>query len=100
MVTTLNVPFLSNNKVYKVPTWYTSMNEKPKITTIKLSQNTKARLDNLKEYRRESYEEIIWKIFEILNLCKVSPMRARAKLMKIDRQHREVERRSLAQDEI
>ena len=76
------------------------MDEKNKITTIKLTKNTKDRLDNLKEYRRESYEEIIWKIFEILNTCKVSPLRARAKLMKIDRQHKEVVRRFNAQDEI
>lgn len=76
------------------------MNQENKITTIKLNKDTKERLDNLKEYKRESYEEIIEKILEILNVCKVNPIRARAKLLKIDRQHKEVARRFNAQEEI
>jgi len=71
-----------------------------KITTIKLSQNTKDRLDNLKEYRRESYEELIEKILEILNICKMNPLKARAKLIKIDRQHKEIARRFGIEKEI
>jgi len=69
------------------------MDKMAQITTIKLSKNTKERLDSLKEYKRESYEELIEKILEILNICKISPIRARAKLIKIDRQHKEIVRR-------
>lgn len=58
-------------------------------TTIKISKKTKSRLDNLKEYRRESYEDIMEKIFDIFNTCKINPLKARAKLIKIDRQHKE-----------
>jgi len=76
------------------------MDEKNEITTIKLSKSTKGRIDSLKEYRRESYEEIIEKILEILNVCKMNPLKARAKLIKIDRQHKEVARRFSAQEEI
>ena len=100
MVTTIETPFKSNNKVYILTFWYTGMEEKTKITTIKLNRSTKERLDGLKEYRRESYEELIEKILEILNICKISPMRARAKLMKIDRQHKEVARRFGTEEEI
>ena len=59
-----------------------------KTTTIKLSVETKKRLDHLKVYRRETYEEILQKIFHILNLCKINPERARGRLISIDRQKR------------
>jgi hypothetical protein len=75
------------------------MDEKAKITTIKLSKSTKERLDSLKEYKRESYEELIEKILEILNICKMNPLKARAKLIKIDRQHKEVARRFRIEEE-
>lgn len=58
------------------------------ITTIKLSTETKARLDHLRLYRRETYEELLQKILEILNLCRVSPERARARLLSIDRKRK------------
>jgi hypothetical protein len=57
-------------------------------TTIKLTKKTKARLDNLKEYKRESYEEVLQKMLDILNLCRVNPSGARARLLSIDRQRR------------
>ncbi|MCU0642157.1 MAG: hypothetical protein MUF61_01075 [archaeon] len=68
------------------------MEETAKITTIKLSKETKERLDYLKEYRRETYEEILQKIFQILNICKINPERARAKLTVIDRKRKRVSR--------
>ncbi|MBX4195962.1 hypothetical protein KW805_00025 [Candidatus Pacearchaeota archaeon] len=58
-------------------------------TTIKLNKSTKKRLDSFKEYKRETYEEILDKILYILNVCKMSPLKARVKLIKIDRQHKE-----------
>ncbi|MBS3065714.1 hypothetical protein J4229_01575 [Candidatus Pacearchaeota archaeon] len=64
-------------------------NKESKITTIKLTRATKDRLDNLREYKRETYEEIIEKMLEILNFCKINPLRARAKLLKIDNRHKE-----------
>ena len=42
-------------------------------TTIKLSRKTKERLDNLREYREESYEEVIKKMLYLLNLIRKSP---------------------------
>lgn len=58
-------------------------------TTIKITRKTKNRLDNLKEYKRESYEEIINKIFEVLNTCKINPIKARSRLIKIDLKRKE-----------
>jgi len=56
-----------------------------KITTIKLTKETKSRLDKLKIHKRESYDGVLQKIFSILNLCKANPFQAKAKLDEIDR---------------
>ena len=54
-------------------------------TTIKINKGTKKRLDKLKIHKRESYEETIQKILEILNLCRMNPEKARSKLIEIDK---------------
>ncbi len=54
------------------------------ITTMKLSTETKERLNHLRSYKRESYEEILQKLLEILNICRVSPERAKSKLLAIE----------------
>lgn len=58
------------------------------ITTIKLQKNTKIRLDKLKLHKRQSYDEAIQHILEIMNICKVNPEKARSKLAEIDRINR------------
>jgi hypothetical protein len=60
------------------------MAEKDKISTIKLRELTKERVHKLKEYKNESYDEIINKILDILNACKSDPERARKILYKIN----------------
>jgi hypothetical protein len=55
-----------------------------KITTIKLKIETKQRLDHLKEYGRESYDEIIKKILYILNILRTSPEASQGILRNID----------------
>lgn len=57
----------------------------PDITTIKISTETKARLEKLKEYDRETYNELINKVFYILNLCRKDPEKAQKSLINIDR---------------
>ena len=59
-----------------------------KSTTIKISKKTKERIEGLREYKRETYEEILQRMPEILNLCKISPERAQARLRSIDRKQR------------
>ncbi len=58
------------------------------ITTVKLKRKTKQRLDNLRVYRRETYNEILEKILDVLNLCRLNPEIARAKLITIDKAKR------------
>lgn len=55
------------------------------ITTIKVSRKTKERLEHFRVYKRETYEEILEKMLNILNLCRLSPANARVNLIKIDR---------------
>jgi len=71
-----------------------------KITTIKLNRETKERVDKFRVYRRETYDEILQKLLEILNLCRVSPERARARLISIDRQKRRQSRQPREPKEI
>mgnify|MGYP001585638752 CR=1 FL=1 len=59
--------------------------EKNKKTTIKISDKTKKRLDHIKLHSKESYEETLQRIIDILNICHSSPERARAHLIKLDR---------------
>lgn len=56
-----------------------------KTTTIKLDAETKARLDHLKEHKRETYEEVIRKILFVLNKLRKDPSSANGFLSKIDR---------------
>jgi len=55
------------------------------ITTIKISTETRQRLGKLKEYERETFNEVLNKIFYILNTCKKSPEKAQSMLINIDR---------------
>jgi len=54
------------------------------ITTLKINKKTKARLDNLKEHKRESYEEVIRKILYVLNRIRKDPISGNKLLEKID----------------
>jgi len=58
------------------------------FTTIKISKATKARLDNMKSHRRETYEEVIVKNIEILNSFKSNPSEGLRKLKNIEEQRR------------
>ena len=69
----------------------TMATQKSIISTIKLQKETKSRLINLKTYKRETYEEIVQKMLSILNLCKINPERAQAKLRALDRQKRKIQ---------
>lgn len=55
-----------------------------KITTIKLKKATKLRLDHLKEFERESYDELIRKILFILNTLRANPQQSQSVLRAID----------------
>ncbi|MEM0465329.1 MAG: hypothetical protein QXW97_01355 [Candidatus Pacearchaeota archaeon] len=55
------------------------------VTTIKISSETRERLTKLKEYERETFDEILNKILYVLNICKKDPEKAKKFLENIDR---------------
>ena len=54
------------------------------ITTIKLSTETKERLDKVKEHPKESYDEVLKKILFVLNTVRKDPEQAKKILLRID----------------
>ena len=54
-----------------------------KITTIKLLEETKLRIEKLREHKRESYDDILRKILYVLNTARDSPEKAKRILEKI-----------------
>ena len=59
-----------------------------KVTTVKLSETTKHRLDHLKLYPRETYDEIAQRLLDILNLTMKNPQASRARLINLDKQRK------------
>jgi hypothetical protein len=47
---------------------------KNKITTIKIEENTKKRIDQLKEYKMETYNEVLNKMINIINITIRNPV--------------------------
>jgi len=66
-----------------------------KITTIKLLEETKLRIEKLREHKRESYDDVLRKILYVLNVARDDPEKARRILEKID----EIKKRN-AEEEI
>ena len=54
-----------------------------KITTIKLLEETKLRIEKLREHKRESYDDILRKILYVLNTARESPEKAKKVLERI-----------------
>jgi hypothetical protein len=55
----------------------------PKVTTIKLLEETKNRIEKLREHKGESYDDLLRKILYILNIARDDPEKARRTLEKI-----------------
>ena len=54
------------------------------ITTIKLLEETKLRIEKLREHKRESYDDILRKILYILNVVREDPEKSKKILERID----------------
>ena len=54
-------------------------------TTIKIHQDTKSELNLLREYRNESYDEVLKKVLYIVKTCKKEPELSREAIAAIDR---------------
>jgi len=58
------------------------------VTTIKISTEIRERLGKLKEYDRETFNEVLNKILYALNMCRKDPEKAKRFLENIDRRIR------------
>ncbi|MFA4960097.1 MAG: hypothetical protein WC548_00345 [Candidatus Pacearchaeota archaeon] len=54
-----------------------------KITTIKLLEETKNRIEKLREHKKESYDDILKKVLYVLNVLREEPEKAKRILEKI-----------------
>ncbi|MBU0760783.1 MAG: hypothetical protein KJ600_06240 [Nanoarchaeota archaeon] len=61
---------------------------KNESTTIKLKKKTKERLDKLRVHKRDSYDEIVQRMFNILSVCRADPETAQKKLEKLEQLRR------------
>ncbi len=52
-------------------------------TTIRLNQATKAQLDAFKQYKSESYDELIRKLVYIAKMCEKEPKLSQRAIIKI-----------------
>lgn len=56
-----------------------------KSTTIKIHEDTKFELDNFREYKNESYDEVIKKVMFIAKTCKTQPKLSKETLEAIEK---------------
>ncbi len=55
------------------------------ITTLKIHEDTKLELDHFREYKNESYDEVIKKIVFIAKTCKTEPKLSRETIIAIEK---------------
>tara|TARA_Y100000310_G_scaffold300985_1_gene337053 strand:+ start:309 stop:563 length:255 start_codon:yes stop_codon:yes gene_type:complete len=61
-------------------------------TTIRLQQNTKVKLDMFKEYKNESYDEVINKLVYIIKQSKDDPELSAELILKIEEARERIKR--------
>jgi len=66
-------------------------------TTLKLSKETKKRLDGLKEHRRETYDDLLNKIVDIINITIRNPVAGARIFKNIKRKKLKTENKKPAQ---
>lgn len=54
-------------------------------TTIKIHENTKEQLDQFREYKNESYDEVIRKMAFIVKTCKKNPELSKETVIAIEK---------------
>jgi hypothetical protein len=64
--------------VYKYASVYICMQ-----TTIRLKQRTKEELNNFKQYKNESYDELIRKLIYLVNICAKEPKLSQKTILEI-----------------
>ena len=58
--------------------------DKMDATTIKIHEDTKSELDQYREYKNESYDEVIKKMLYIVKICKKKPELSKETVLAIE----------------
>ncbi len=61
-------------------------------TTIKLHEETKTQLDQFREYKNESYDEVIKKVVFIAKTCKTEPELSQETIQAIEKARERIKR--------
>ena len=61
-------------------------------TTIKIHEDTKQELDTFREYRNESYDEVIQKVVFIAKTCKTEPELSKETIEAIEKARERIKR--------
>lgn len=61
-------------------------------TTIRLNQTTKAELDTFKQYRSESYDELLRKLIYIVKTCEREPKLSQKTILEIKEARERIKR--------
>ncbi len=61
-------------------------------TTVKVNPETKHRLDEFKEYKRETYDEVIRKLFYIADNIKENPELSQESIIKIEEARKRIKK--------
>lgn len=61
-------------------------------TTIKIHEDTKQELDTFREYRNESYDEVIRKVVFIARTCKTEPELSKETIEAIEKARERIKR--------
>ncbi len=69
-------------------------------TTIKIHSKTKSNLDQYREYKNESYDEVIQKLIYITKTCKTQPELSRETVKSIEKARQRIKKgKFLTQEE-
>ncbi|MBU1975594.1 MAG: hypothetical protein KKG59_04285 [Nanoarchaeota archaeon] len=70
------------------------------VTTIKLHDETKHELDHFREYKNESYDELVKKMIYIAKNCRSKPQLSKEAVIAIDKARKRIkEGRFVTEDE-
>jgi hypothetical protein len=69
------------------------------ITTVKLHEDTKGQLDLFREYKNESYDEVIRKMIYIAKTCKKKPELSQEVLLAIDKARERIKKGNFVTEE-
>ena len=68
-------------------------------TTVKLHEETKEQLDLFREYKNESYDEVIRKMIYIAKTCKKKPELSQEVLLAIDKARERIKKGNFVTEE-